>query len=903
MTRKSNNTTLSAQAVLLSLVLLVSVVAMPFAGTAMAATGDKTVASGGNATVWQGESLVYSGASAQGDQVILRSVDSDGNPGEFVKEYSADSDTDVKILTEDLDLEGKYVVMYDNNSDGAMEEDAHFEVFVQDLSVTAEDTDGNETNTVNNSTTGGNSLNFEIDSNRASYSVYITEDSLDATEDLANIFSGGTVVDASTLDDYDQDVYKVDITSPQTLSGDFSEVDTSTYNFQFDVASTSASTTQEVNVVDSSGANAQFDQAVYSEQTGDDFIFTVNTEDTGSFEVQFGDLENDGYTQTATVNVDDVDASSVKMVFDTYTAGSDPATPFSIHEDSQDDASISAQTNDTNLPSPPLEAGQYHFEAFANGETTDISTVDLQERSTNGATTYIAPDTETLNDLEDIDESENLTQDSTVAKGDKFVFEFNASGMSFLDEYDSSQLAEGGVLDTETGIYIEAEETNPGPNTDPATLDLSQGTLITDGENDKFYLVFDESSFDLADEDNYEATLYVTEDNPYVEESDSGTANEETASTDVTVVEQDVEFQNVNDDDFVEVTNGEEASVTADTTLAPGTETTVIAQSLSGSDNPFSKMVEVEVAEDRTISTTFDMSVTEVGQEFTLQLQNYTDKVDAVVVDGGPAVYDLNVNVENQNGDAVDADVSVDGETVTATDGSAAFEVQSGSYDVTATADGYQDLTESVSVSEDGDNSVTLTLSETPDTYDVTVDVTNENGDAVTGADVTLNGETQTAADGSATFNVEAGSYTASVSADGYEDGSTSVDVSGETSASVTLTEAAPETVSHTVTVTNEDGEPIEGATVSAGDAEATTDANGEATLEVEEGTESVTIEAEGYDTATQDVSGDTTETSLTASDSTGGDDDGGIGTTGLVLIVAAILVGGAALFYFQQKD
>lgn len=85
------------------------------------------------------------------------------------------------------------------------------------------------------------------------------------------------------------------------------------------------------------------------------------------------------------------------------------------------------------------------------------------------------------------------------------------------------------------------------------------------------------------------------------------------------------------------------------------------------------------------------------------------------------------------------------------------------------------------------------------------------------------------------------------------------------TSGSGTVTILEEQTPSGTVsgTVTDEDGNPIEGASVRVGGTEATTDADGSYELEVQEGSYELKIGADGYQDVTNDieVTGDETAT------------------------------------------
>lgn len=141
--------------------------------------------------------------------------------------------------------------------------------------------------------------------------------------------------------------------------------------------------------------------------------------------------------------------------------------------------------------------------------------------------------------------------------------------------------------------------------------------------------------------------------------------------------------------------------------------------------------------------------------------------------------------------------------------------------------------------------------------------VTDENGEPIEGATVSAAGEsTTTGSNGAYDFEVPVGAHDLTVSAFGYSDGSETVDVLADETTTVPdieLTELATGTISGVVT--DSDGEPIEGATVSVQSVEITTDSNGAYELELPAGSHDVTIDAPEFQTSTQtvDVAGDAT--------------------------------------------
>ena len=158
-----------------------------------------------------------------------------------------------------------------------------------------------------------------------------------------------------------------------------------------------------------------------------------------------------------------------------------------------------------------------------------------------------------------------------------------------------------------------------------------------------------------------------------------------------------------------------------------------------------------------------------------------------------------------------------------------------------------------------------------PEFGDVSGTVTDSGtNDPIEGATITLDGETATTgADGTfAIDDVETGTYTATASAEGYEDASEDVTVEADTTTTVdfALTEAvAPEFGDVAGTVTDGDTEdPIEGATITLNGETATTGADGTFAIDdVEVGEYTITASADGYAEASETVTVEADETAI----------------------------------------
>lgn len=206
----------------------------------------------------------------------------------------------------------------------------------------------------------------------------------------------------------------------------------------------------------------------------------------------------------------------------------------------------------------------------------------------------------------------------------------------------------------------------------------------------------------------------------------------------------------------------------------------------------------------------------------------------------------------------------------TGTAGSYSFEVAEGEYTLTFAKDGYVTQTKTVNTDDAVSGKVTLNVSMAAVQTEYVVisgTVTDaESGAALEGAVISgsaLDGSVTTDADGAYTLpQLEKGSYSFTVSMNGYTSQTVSVsesDITGDTyTLNIQLTAIPAEelvTVSGTVTADYPSG-ALSGVTVSAGEgyASTTTDDDGSYTLYLSSGDYTLTFSKEGYDEKTQSV-------------------------------------------------
>ncbi|PCR89629.1 carboxypeptidase regulatory-like domain-containing protein [Natrinema ejinorense] len=185
---------------------------------------------------------------------------------------------------------------------------------------------------------------------------------------------------------------------------------------------------------------------------------------------------------------------------------------------------------------------------------------------------------------------------------------------------------------------------------------------------------------------------------------------------------------------------------------------------------------------------------------------NSSDGGDGNSSDGGDGPHSLTVTVEDQDGNTIEGatvshNESFGDEKTTSGDGEVEWEVENGTYSVSANADGYQSAEDSVEI-DGGDEPLTLRLEaeagndSSDDGNTVTFVVEDQNGDTLDNATVALERETlggirgkeekPVDQDGEVDFERENGEYSFTVTVDGNESNEQTVDVDGDTRQPVT---------------------------------------------------------------------------------------------------------------------
>jgi len=225
---------------------------------------------------------------------------------------------------------------------------------------------------------------------------------------------------------------------------------------------------------------------------------------------------------------------------------------------------------------------------------------------------------------------------------------------------------------------------------------------------------------------------------------------------------------------------------------------------------------------------------------------SYSDTVELTIES-----YSITFDVYESDGvTALEASVTFDGDTQTATGGTCTFSgiVYSGvkSYEVTAE----EHVSESGQIDLTSDMTKEIMMDSI--SYSVTVSVSDEESNALSGATVEMNGEENTTgSNGTVNYSLHKGNYTCRVNMSGYQEDVSDVMIDQDQTLDVTLLKHYD--VTFTVLADSSDS-AISGATVTVDGTDLTTGSNGEATTTLVSGTYDYTVTAGGYKDASGSI-------------------------------------------------
>lgn len=275
----------------------------------------------------------------------------------------------------------------------------------------------------------------------------------------------------------------------------------------------------------------------------------------------------------------------------------------------------------------PVATGEYPLSVAVGGTETDVATVVVEKRSTDGVSVMSAPgQRDGFDGLEDLRASATLADtvalDDRTLEHDLIVVRVAASGLAgYVDEVGDVDGSSHGLT-----LSIAEADSTVGANEEPITVDPADGTLVSAGADDRYYVAF-EPEHDVKGAqpgDVFEVTFRVDANENAVSSSS------EEVSTTFEVVEGSVAFDTRGGE--VVAPNEQGATVRGSSTFAAGTELPITLRR-EGGDAPFVKHDrDVVVAADGTWEASFDLSDRPDGQTFTAMASKAGD--ERTTVDG-----------------------------------------------------------------------------------------------------------------------------------------------------------------------------------------------------------------------------------------------------------------------------
>jgi len=228
----------------------------------------------------------------------------------------------------------------------------------------------------------------------------------------------------------------------------------------------------------------------------------------------------------------------------------------------------------------------------------------------------------------------------------------------------------------------------------------------------------------------------------------------------------------------------------------------------------------------------------------------YVDYVQGPSVTG---TFDINFIVTDQlTGDPIEgAMINVAGnDYMSDASGEVLIQLSNGTFPYQITANGYEDYSETVAVNGAGQ---TVNVAMSPvDGYMASFTITDVDSNPVQGATVSIDGtELITDASGTTEITLPNGVYEYTISADGYAPVTDTLTILDQ---GVNISETLLSVYSLTFMVTNETGDPVDGAFVVIGSKFYNTDTNGEVTVSAVNGTYYYTVTKADYEMVSGEV-------------------------------------------------
>ncbi|RQG88880.1 PGF-CTERM sorting domain-containing protein [Natrarchaeobius halalkaliphilus] len=419
------------------------------------------------------------------------------------------------------------------------------------------------------------------------------------------------------------------------------------------------------------GVNSDADTGdVYD--AGDDTVESMIIEHGGETD---GDFEAVEFTDE---DGDKLDASNAEHHLDEYV------DELGLGDDAEEQLVRPLQATDYDL----AINGMNEFTVTDDGESElgnelDLATLDLTPPGVDSIDTYVAPsnDANAEDDLEEV--LDTVTQRTDIAADDQLIIKAEATGLfgALVYEEEDFGALEGGfspetlgnVVDDDDwegdGITFDVTADDATGNQEATSLKLDDDAedgavfVLADNEAGELYVIVDTSSSDAFDSSIDDGMDFTAEleyeshpDDRYVFDGDSvedaydGGANGDdpaypyflpdtvqSVSTDFTIVEPEVTFENLDEDDNVQLETSDEFEITGETNVAPGSDASVRITNAGDTPSFLHTLEDTEIDSDGYFATEpVDFSDRDEGDEGELDFRiggSGIDTADALFVD------------------------------------------------------------------------------------------------------------------------------------------------------------------------------------------------------------------------------------------------------------------------------
>ena len=388
------------------------------------------------------------------------------------------------------------------------------------------------------------------------------------------------------------------------------------------------------------------------------------------------------------------------------------------------------QSTDYEVTAAGSNSVDYVFDADPGGEANDelgSKVIELQQPEIGEVITHTAPEEDADEDSELDELLDSATAREEIAVDDRLVVQVEATGLygamvagpqvedgdvtglnsdfDRLSDGASTQVLNNIVSGSVDQIDFSIEAESATGNQDPLEVDLDSSDgdsyVVIDEDGGQFFVVVDTSSDDAfangdapdsdtdftasieydADNDDNRFSFEDSDNAPFTPDGNADNypyllqGETLSSSADLTLSPRSIVYDNLNDNQVVEVAAGEDAEVSGTTNVAPGSDATIRVSSTDASSS-FRQGNDVNITEDGSITTSYDLSDQQAGDEFELNYQvagSSVGSADGILVesvdtgaDDGEETNETDTDDGSMN--ETDDGVTDDGETNETTD-------------------------------------------------------------------------------------------------------------------------------------------------------------------------------------------------------------------------------------------